>query len=204
MLKKLTLQNFRGFDRHELPLRDMTVIVGRNNAGKSTVVEALRLVSIVVSRYRRLQFHPGPDWCPAGRLSYGVRPSLRNTETHFQGMFHHYDEPPGIITAEFAGEQSVTVYIADAENFHAVIRDDQGRIVKTQEAARALNLPTVSIMPQVAPVQKREYVLGEDYVKGAVSSSLAPMHFRNQLLVFSESMRLFKAIVKETWPGVDR
>lgn len=202
MLKTLTLQNFRGFERHELPLREMTVVVGRNNAGKSTVVEALRLISIVVSRYRRLQFHPGPDWCPAGRISYGVRPSLRNTEINFQGMFHHYDEPPGIITAEFAGGQTVTVYIADAEKFHAVIRDGEGRIVKTQAGARALNLPTVSIMPQVGPVQKREIILGEDYVRSAVSSSLAPLHFRNQLLVFSESMRLFKAIVKETWPGV--
>ena len=137
MLTKLTLRNFRGFERHELPLREVTIVVGRNNAGKSTVVEALRLISIVVSRYRRLPFHPGPDWCPAGRASYGVRPSLRNTEINFQGMFNHYSDPPGVITAEFGGGQSVTVYIADEERFHAVIRDEKGRLVKSR-AERAM------------------------------------------------------------------
>lgn len=130
MLTKLRLQNFRGFERHELPLREMTVVVGRNNAGKSTVVEALRLISIVVSRYRRLTFHPGPDWCGAGRVSYGVRPSLRNTELNFDGMFYHYSDPPAVVTGEFASGESVMVYVADEERIHAVIRDKKGRIVR--------------------------------------------------------------------------
>ena len=65
-----------------------------------------------------------------------------------------------------------------------------------------MDLPTVGIMPQVAPLQKREVVLGEDYVKSAVSSPLAPLHFRNQLLVFREAVPLFRSIVEETWPGV--
>src|SRR6266436_9023951 len=98
MLTKLILRNFRGFERHELSLREMTIVVGRNNAGKSTVVEALRLISLVVTRFRRLAFHPGPDWCPAGRASFGVRPSLSNTEINFLGMFNHYNDPHAVIT----------------------------------------------------------------------------------------------------------
>jgi AAA15 family ATPase/GTPase len=50
MLSEITFRNFKCFSRHTIPLRPVTVIVGRNNAGKSTVVEALRLVSLVVSR----------------------------------------------------------------------------------------------------------------------------------------------------------
>lgn len=202
MLTKLSLQNFRGFERHELPLCEMTIVVGRNNAGKSTVVEAMRLISMVVSRYRRLTFHPGPDWCGAGRASYGVRPSLRNTELNFQGMFYHYNDPPSIVTGEFASGESVTVYIADEERIHAVIRDRKGKIVRDRQEARHVELPTVSIMPQVAPLQKREVVLNEDYVRSSVSSPLAPMHFRNQLLAFEDSVDLFYQIVEETWPGV--
>jgi hypothetical protein len=202
MLTRLILRNFRGFERHELSLREMTVVVGRNNAGKSTVVEALRLISLVVTRFRRLAFHPGPDWCPAGRASFGIRPSLRNTEINFLGMFNHYNDPPAVITAEFAGGQSVTVYIAEEDKFHAVIRDERGSIIRTQEAARRIHLPTVGILPQLGPVQQREGILNEDYVRTAVSSSLAPLHFRNQLLVFRDSFPLFRRIVEETWPGV--
>jgi energy-coupling factor transporter ATP-binding protein EcfA2 len=203
MLTKLTLQNFRGFEHHELPLREMTIVVGRNNAGKSTVVEALRLISIIVSRYRRLTFYPGPDWCGAGRVNYGVRPSLRNTEINFDGLFYHYGDPPGIVTAQFASGESVTVYIADEERIHAVIRDRKRRIIKNREDVRNTQLPSVGIMPQVMPLQKREVVLNEDYVRSAVFSPLAPSHFRNQILVFDDSVfELFIEIVEQTWPGV--
>lgn len=180
----------------------MTVVVGRNNAGKSTVVEALRLVALVVSRYQNLGFHLAPDWTTAGRGSFGVRPSLRNMEITFQGMFHRYADPPGIITAEFEDGESVTVYIADEERFHAVIRDHRGRIIRSKGAAADIDLPSVNILPQVGPVQKREVILSSDYVRAAVSSSLAPLHFRNQLIVFGESFPRFCEMVEETWPGV--
>lgn len=62
MIKKLRLQNFRCFNDHIIPLRPTTIIVGRNNAGKSTIIEALRLISIVVSRYQSLNFSSVPDW----------------------------------------------------------------------------------------------------------------------------------------------
>lgn len=181
MLTQLTLRNFRGFDYHEIPLRDATIIVGKNNAGKSTIVEALRLVSIVVSRYRNLTFHPGPEWIGEGRSLYGVRPSLKNMEITFDGMFHQYADPPAAITAHFSTGQTVCVYVAEDERIHAVLRDADGKVIKTRQKAIEANLPSVNIMPQVAPVQKREVILSEDYVRSTMSSSLAPLHFRNQL-----------------------
>lgn len=108
-------------------------------------MEALRLISIIVSRYRRLTFYPGPDWCGAGRVNYGVRPSLRNTEINFDGLFYHYADPPGTVTAQFASGESVTVYIADEERIHAVIRDRKGRVIKTREDVRKVQVPNVGI-----------------------------------------------------------
>jgi AAA15 family ATPase/GTPase len=45
-LIELRLQNFRGFQDHRLPFRQTTVVVGQNNAGKSTIVEAPRLLAV--------------------------------------------------------------------------------------------------------------------------------------------------------------
>src|SRR5207244_3774217 len=92
--------------------------------------------------------------------------------------------------------------IADEDRFHAVIRDQQGQIVRSREKAIAANIRAVSIMPQVAPVLKKEVILSEDYVLRAMSSTLAPLHFRNQLRVRNDSYRQFCRLVKETWPGV--
>ena len=44
MLRELRLENYRGFSDHSIPFEEVSVLVGRNNAGKSTAVEALRLV----------------------------------------------------------------------------------------------------------------------------------------------------------------
>ena len=60
MLKNLRLTDLRSFAEHFVPLRDLTVFVGQNNAGKSTIVEALRLISIVALRYGNLTYRPPP------------------------------------------------------------------------------------------------------------------------------------------------
>ena len=79
MLERLRLRNFRGFDDHVVPLRETTIIVGQNNAGKSTIVEALRLVALVVSRLRRggSQFVGVPDWLNHPEAHRGIQPALR-------------------------------------------------------------------------------------------------------------------------------
>lgn len=45
-LKTLTLRNFRSCERTEIPLcKDLTILVGENNGGKSNVIDAIRLLT---------------------------------------------------------------------------------------------------------------------------------------------------------------
>lgn len=57
MITEIKLSNFRGFDNHTIPLRPVTIIVGKNNAGKSTIVEALRLISAITRRFQGLNYY---------------------------------------------------------------------------------------------------------------------------------------------------
>ncbi|MFX7776444.1 AAA family ATPase, partial [Acinetobacter baumannii] len=41
-LKSLKLVNYKGFERHSISLRGANVLIGANNAGKSTALGALR------------------------------------------------------------------------------------------------------------------------------------------------------------------
>ena len=138
------------------------MLVGQNNAGKSTIVEALRLISIVVSRYANLSYHEAPPWLEIPRYDYGVSPSLKNIEIDFIGIFHQYKDPPLIITAHFFDKSSVVIYLSSQERIHAVIIDQKGKIVKSRQQANRVRIPPISIMPQVAPVQRGETVLTTD------------------------------------------
>src|SRR5690348_16243821 len=111
MLKQLTLRNFRCFERHLVPLRPTTVIVGRNNAGKSTIVEALRLVSHVVNRYGNFVVRTVPEWLDLPRLYRGVAPSLRGMEFSAETLYHRYGDPPAHITATFLTGDRLEIYI---------------------------------------------------------------------------------------------
>lgn len=201
MLSSLRLRNFRGFRDHSVPLRDTTVVVGRNNAGKSTLVEALRLLSLVTTRFRALGYHE-PNWGDIPRREVGVRPSLKGLELNFSTLFHRYGSPPAIVEASFSNKTAIRIYIGGNEQIHAVIVDPDGRPVRSKAAAMRLDLPAVEILPQVAPLEAEESVLNEDYVRRAASSSLAPKHFRNQLKVFKDNFTDFCRVVEDTWPGL--
>ncbi len=205
MLTSLRLQNFRCFKDHNVPLRPTTIIVGRNNAGKSTIIEALRLVSLIVSRAPNLNFTDAPKWLDVPKAFRGVSPSLRGFEFDFTTAFHRYAEPPSIITAEFSTGAAIQIFIGKDKGepeIHAVIKNKQGNIVSTKGQVQALRLPGVSSLPQVGPLLKEEKLLAPEYIRSAVSSSLASLHFRNQLLVFPAQYAEFKRIAEETWEGL--
>ncbi len=195
MITELHLKNFRGFEDHIVPLKPFTIIVGRNNAGKSTIAEALRLISIVVGGFKGdLAAIPTRLWrFPRNRR--GPHP-FKNLEINLQSVFHRYGDPPALVRATFSEGEIVEVAITQEE------------IVACRARAKGKRVPTpsglsrVSILPQVAPVAREERLLTEDYVKGALSSALAPMHFRNQLYLLKEYWPTFKSAAERTWPGL--
>jgi len=202
VLTTIRLRNFRCFEDHTVPLKSTTIVIGRNNAGKSTLVEAFRLLATVSSRYRNLRYKPAPKWGGIPKRDFGVTPSLRGLEIRFDTLFHQYTDPPAIIDATFASGHTVTLYLGTDERVHAVIRDERGDPLHTKAAALRLDLPRVEILPQIGPLSLTETELNPEYVRGALSSNLASLHFRNQLIVSADQFAPFKEFVETTWPGL--
>lgn len=202
MITQLTLENFRAFEDHVVPLRRETIIVGENNAGKSTIVEALRLLSLVVNRREFLHFSNVPAWLDISRRERGVAPSLRNMEINLESVFHRYGDPPARISATFDNGITVTLYVGPEGELHGVFKDAKGQPMTTQTEARNLSLPTISILPQVGPLAKDEELLNPSYVLRAMGSSLAPLHFRNQLNLFPDRFDEFKRLAQSSWSGL--
>lgn len=202
MLVELNIKNFRCFNDHTVPFKSTSIVIGRNNAGKSTLVEALRLVAIVAARYQALSYHEPPEWLEIPRREVGISPSLKGMEFNLKNIFHRYGEPPSIITATFDNDCVIKIYLGEEGQIYAAILDPAGRIARNRAEANKFEIPRVEIMPQVAPVSREEHVLTSDYVRSAISSSLAPMHFRNQIKVLNQFYPPFKEMAEKTWPGL--
>lgn len=64
-LQSLNLNNFRSFGQSEIPLcRDLTILVGENNGGKSNAVDAIRLLTAPLGGRREL-------YCEATDIRFG-------------------------------------------------------------------------------------------------------------------------------------
>lgn len=157
MLTELRLRNFKGFNRHTIPLRDRSVLVGRNNAGKSTIIEALRLIAIVADRYTSLVYREPPAWTDLPLVKRGVAPSLRGLEFNFDTAFHGLGEGPAVLTAKFASRETIEIFIG-SDDLHAVITDRAGVPISSKSQALKLRLPRVSIQPQVGPLLREEVI----------------------------------------------
>ena len=54
-LQKLGLNNFRSFEQSEIPLgKDLTILVGENNGGKSNAIDAIRLLTMPLGGRREI------------------------------------------------------------------------------------------------------------------------------------------------------
>src|SRR4051794_26027370 len=132
-LQTVTLRNFRRFRDHEVAFSERTLLVGANNAGKSTVIQALSLVSLVANRVRGLNFTATPEWlAETPAAAWGVSPSLRGVDiTLGEEVFYAYGEPPGIIRADFATKWSIEVFVG-VDDVFAIVRDASGRAVSAR------------------------------------------------------------------------
>jgi predicted ATPase len=204
MLTEIKLENFKCFRQHVIPFRRTSIVVGRNNAGKSTIVEALRLIAIIVNRLGHLRVSDVPRWLDIPIVNKGVVPSLSHQDLNFSNIFHRYGTPPATITARFDTGLTIVMYIGGEDKVHAVLKDSARRTVITQGQARRLGDARIGILPQISPVPASETILVPEYVRGALSSNLASLHFRNQInLLYDEAFVHFKQISEETWPGLE-
>ena len=203
MLSKLHLINFRCFNDHKIDLQQHSVLVGANNAGKTTIAEALRLVSVITARYATLSYHSAPEWLNVPRRLLGCRPSIEGLQIRSDTLFYRYGDPPARIIATFPSVATIDIYIGPETQLHSVITTISGEVIRSKGQALKLKLPLVSILPQVGPLQRSEQLLDREYVRRSQSSHLAPLHFRNQLrMADSSAWTRFKSIVENTWSGL--
>jgi predicted ATPase len=70
MLKKLHLENFKGFKSLEIPFRNVTLLAGLNSAGKSSVIQALLLLKQIDYQRDpstdRVELFPNGDYVSQG------------------------------------------------------------------------------------------------------------------------------------------
>lgn len=200
MLESLHLENFRCFDDHQVCFRSTTLIVGRNNAGKSTIIEALRLVSLITNRRGTTNFRNAPTWTGLASTVRGLAPSLDQMGFDFRTVFHRYSPPPAQIRARFTSGAYVNIYIGSQQQIFATIHLSDQTTAKTKVQASSADIPDVAALPQIGPLTDEERILDSDYVRKSMSSGRTSRHFRNQVRLLYSHYDNFRTLAEASWP----
>ena len=186
-IKSLYLDNFRGFKEHIIYFKTETIIVGKNNAGKSSIIEALRLVAFVCRRFKTASYIPCPEWLIEeyninyGLKCKGIEPNIKNLIHNYDTIFYFYnDKIPAKIIATFENNIKIEICLGKNERIFATLWNANDSIITSKLQASYL-LTDMSILPQIGPLAENEKILTERYVKNSEEYSLSSLHFRNQI-----------------------
>jgi predicted ATP-dependent endonuclease of OLD family len=202
MLSSLILINYRCFKNYKIDFNGQTIVVGKNNAGKSTIIEALRILSIVTSRFKNSNYINPPSSIDIPRSYKGFSPSMKGYDFNFDTVSHQYSEELAVIKAIFSTEEHIDIYIDTIGIVYAVVFDKKGNPIKSRSNI-TIQLPTLNILPHISPLQRMEKILSEDYVKNNIQTQLSSAHFRNQIYYLGDYYKKFKQISENTWPSLE-
>ena len=198
MVRQLNITNFRCYEKSTITFNGTSILVGRNNAGKSTLIEALKIISSVTRKYKTLRFVAPPEWV-VREPSYGVSPNVENMNISDRGIFHMYGNPPAIVEAIFTNGTSIKAYVGEDLSIFAVIYDEGGCPARNSKEVKKIDIPLIEVLPQISAVLDTEKIIKKSTVDGNRATRLASRNFRNQLFYYQDAFPTFKSLVESTW-----
>jgi hypothetical protein len=199
LLRSIHFRNFKALRHLDLDLRELTILTGPNNAGKSTALSAIRLLDTALRIARRRSPHLMPT--PLGRrLAYrvpteGLSISIENI---------HTDLVDSDTTVEFildGGGQLLMHFPPDGGCIFCV----SGGLELPQSPSifrRVIPLQVVQV-PVLGPLEDEESLVQETTLMRGIGTHRAARHFRNYWHRYPENFGDFADRIRQTWPGME-
>lgn len=196
---RLQLTNFKGFPRFSLTLGSMNMLVGPNNAGKSTVIGAFRALSIAIrtGSSRNATQHRLND-----EIYWGHRIGSEAIPISLENAQHNYNDDNAVAKFYLSNGGTLTLLFA-AEVGCLLTAEYADRPVKAAAAFRQRFPLTIGVVPVLGPLEHEEQQVEERTVQRNLQTHRASRNFRNYWYYNSQDFGEFQTIVSQTWNGIE-
>ena len=199
-ITSIRFYNYKAFKEYSVSLTEFNVLVGPNNAGKSTVLGALRILSEGIRRAR----HKSPVLVdgPKERKVWGYPINLEGLPVSTENVFHNYeDSEPATVDFRLSNGSSLKLFFPSKEVCYLIC--DAERYIKTPSVFRKEFDLEIVLVPILGPVEHNEPLFLKEAARTALLSHRASRNFRNIWHHFNEGFDEFRKTIQETWPGMD-
>jgi len=194
-IRTLRIERFGPFRDYEVQFSEeenvCLLLTGKNNEGKSTILNCLRLLSNATRVIWRKKQEISID----GEIVYKLL--VQDTENlNIRRMVHDYEDAKSKITGVFLDDFKIIVYVDPGNEM--IYADCVGRVPQDVE-----NI--FGFIPPLGPLSETEEVISrKDYLVASLNTSLAPRHLRNHLyqLLDSREYQLVRDIINQSWQDV--
>lgn len=194
MLRSVQLQNFRTFKNFTTRFKGSAYLIGPNNAGKSTILTALRLADHLLRiAYAR---KPALRVSDEGMLRYAYEVSLTDFPALQQSLRNEFQNVDvRLVVTWSTGHQLIAVWPEpepdEYDNLQGYFYLRKEREVQPTTPSQVRRIyPSLGVVPILGPVDQTEALLNPEYVSRNYSSRLSSRHFRNQLWLLQQNSEL--------------
>jgi len=196
-LSRIQLKNLKAFKEFSFSLEEMNILVGANNAGKSTLLNVVRALDVGLRRAnsRRPKLLLGPD----GEELLGWEIDANSLPMSLENIHTDCDDDIDTFAGfQFTNGTSLILFFPPTGGCRLLARRG-GSISKSLRDTLPYKIHCV---PTLGPVEKDERLIEKATVLRNLETHRASRHFRNYWHHFPDGFDDFAALLASTWPGM--
>lgn len=197
---RVEFTRFKAFQKFTLTLRHFNILVGPNNAGKSTVLSGFRILAAAMrtANRRKTEIVKGPLG-----MTNGYSVDLKAISIAEENLFFNYnDSEPATVRFKISNGNELLLYFPE-QGACILIADAKGKTSHTPTAFRAQFNCRIGFVPILGPLEHNENLFEKEAARLALYNYRAARNFRNIWHHFPDHFEQFRAYLLRTWPGMD-
>lgn len=200
-ITSIRFTNYKSFKQFSLTLTQFNILVGPNNAGKSTVIGALKILAEGLRKARARK--PILIDSPKGNQVFGYQIDLAHVPIAIENVFYNYeDQSPAIISFRLSDGAFLQVFFPERGVCYMNYESDK-RILRTPSEFKKYVEVEIGYVPILGPVDHIEPLYQAEAARLALQSHTASRNFRNIWFHYGDDFEEFRNLILQTWPGMD-
>ena len=195
---RVVFKRYKALRQFSVKLSEFDVLAGPNNAGKSTIVGAFRILSegMRIASYRKPQYHSSIE-------AMGYRVPLQELPVATENIFTNYDdsEPASIEFTMFSKDKMKLIF--PHNDLCYLVCEPTTRPISTSRQFQKVYNARIGFVPVLGPVEHNETLYKREAARLALLTHRASRNFRNIWHHYPDDFPEFRRLINSTWPGMD-
>jgi predicted ATP-dependent endonuclease of OLD family len=195
-ISSVKFNNFKALKNYSVSLNETNILVGPNNAGKSTIISAFRILDVALRKAKHktaeLIYLPGGHKFAHRIPEQQISVSLENVATD-------YNSDDSSIEFKLTNKNTLVLFFPN-DGGCVLHWDANGQRITSPSKFKESFPIDIQVIPVLGPLEHEEAYVAEETVRNSLNTHRACRHFRNYWYYFSENWPTFAKMISETWP----